>query len=91
MAVAQFAWFGSYTAASVSGPSAPPYFLVTALIGGAWWAALGLTRSREARTLGHGPQEFQRVLRATWITFASVAVLAFLTQWDIVCRLLTPI
>ena len=56
---------------------------MSALIGVAWWAALGVTRSREARILGQGPQEFQRVLQATWATFAAVAVLAFVTQWDI--------
>lgn len=83
MALAQFVRFGSTTDKSVSGPSAPPYFLVTMIIGVAWWAALGVTRSREARILGHGSQEFQRVLQATWVTFAAVAILAFLTQWDI--------
>ncbi|WP_430868333.1 sugar transferase [Demequina aurantiaca] len=83
MVVAQFARFGSVTDYSVSGPAAPPYLLVTVGIGVAWWIALGMTRSREAWILGHGPHEFQRVVQATGGTFVAVAVLAFLTQWDI--------
>ena len=83
MAVAQFWRFGSHTAPTVAGQAAPPYYLVTVLIGLSWWAALAITRSREPRILGHGPHEFQRVLKATWYTFATVAILAFLTQWDI--------
>jgi len=83
MAVAQFTRFGSTPGQVVSGPSAPPYLLVTVGVGVTWWVALGMAHSREARIFGHGPQEFQRVLRATWFTFAAVAILAFLTQWDI--------
>jgi len=33
--------------------------------------------------MGHGPQEFQRVVAASWYTFAVVAIVGFLTQWQI--------
>lgn len=83
MAIAQFARFGGSSVPLVSGASDTPYLAVTIAIGVLWWLALGVTHSREPRILGHGPQEFQRVINSTWTTFAVVAVIGFLTQWQI--------
>lgn len=83
MVVAQGARFGWDPNAPVAGPSAPPYWTVTTVIAIVWLTNLSLTRSREARILGHGPQEFQRVLAASWYTFAAIAIVGFLTQWQI--------
>ncbi len=83
MFIAQHVRFGQGLEGDVSGGSAPPYAAVSLGIGVLWWGALGLSRSREPRILGHGPQEFQRVLGATWTAFAAVAVLGFATQWQI--------
>lgn len=75
--------FGFDPNVPVSGPSAPPYWFVSLAIGVLWLLALNWTRSREPRILGHGPQEFQRVFSASWYTFAAVAIVGFLTQWQI--------
>jgi len=75
--------FGPDWLASVVGPSAPGYWFVTAAIGVLWLFALHWTRSREARVLGVGPQEFVRVARAGWLVLATVAICGFLTQWQI--------
>lgn len=83
MITAQALRFGWDPTVPVSGPSAPPYWFVSATIGVLWLINLAGTRSREARILGHGPQEFQRVVNASWLTFAFVAIVGFLTQWQI--------
>lgn len=80
---AHAAWFGWDPLVAVAGPSAPPYWQLTIAIGGLWFLCLGLTRSREPRVLGHGPQEFQRVIAAGWWTFATIAIVGYLTQWQI--------
>lgn len=83
MTLAQVARFGGDPLADVAGNIAPPYALVTAIIGIAWWLALGAYRSRDARILGHGIHEFQRVVTASWVTFAWVAVISFAFQISI--------
>ena len=83
VAVAQGARFGFYSNANVSGPWALSYVVTSVAIGIAWWYALSWAGSREAGVLGHGPQELQRLMSASWRTFSVVAVLGFLTQLQI--------
>jgi len=83
MVLAQAARFGWNPEEPVAGPSAPPYWFVSLAIALLWLINLALTRSREPRILGHGPQEFQRVVSASWYTFALIAIVGFLTQWQI--------
>lgn len=83
LVMAQGVRFGWNPNEPVAGPSAPPYWTVSAAIAVMWLLGLWWTRSREARILGHGPQEFQRVVAASWYTFAIVAIVGFLTQWQI--------
>lgn len=83
MVAAHAVRFGFDPDVPVSGPSAPPYWFVSLAIAALWLGALSWNRSREARILGHGPQEFQRVVSASWNTFAVVAIIGFLTQWQI--------
>lgn len=83
MVIAHYTKFGWDPLARVSGAVTPSYSLVTVVIGVGWWLSLGAFRSRDARILGHGPQEFQRVLRASWVTFAWVAVAGFLLKAQI--------
>lgn len=67
----------------VAGASSPAYWQVTVAVVILWLLQLGWARSTEPRILGHGPQEFQRVLSASWRTFAWIAIIGFLTQWQI--------
>ena len=83
MVTAQAIRFGWNSDEPVAGPSAPPYGFVSLAIAALWIAMLAGTRSREARILGHGPQEFQRVVAASWYTFSIIAIVGFLTQWQI--------
>jgi exopolysaccharide biosynthesis polyprenyl glycosylphosphotransferase len=83
LALAQAVRFGWDSSVPVAGPAAPPYWVVSTAIAVLWLANLALARSREARILGHGPQEFQRVVAASWYTFSIIAIVGFLTQWRI--------
>ncbi|MBO1752650.1 sugar transferase [Actinotalea sp. BY-33] len=62
----------------VTGAFAPSYLAVSAVLAVAWFAALGLARSRDHREIGSGPTEYARVFRASWQLFALVAVVAFM-------------
>ncbi|WP_169746581.1 sugar transferase [Demequina maris] len=75
--------FGWDPLVGVTGHASPAYWQVTVIVGVLWVLQLGWTRSREALVLGHGPQEFQRVVRASWNTFTIVAIVGFLTQWQV--------
>ena len=55
-----------------------PYFLVAALVGLVWWAALALTRSYESRFLGEGPEEFKRVAQASVRIAAALGIVCYL-------------
>jgi exopolysaccharide biosynthesis polyprenyl glycosylphosphotransferase len=83
MVVAHGFRFGWNPSIPVSGPAAPPYWFVSLGIAALWLLQLTWTHSRQPRILGHGPQEFQRVVSASWRTFTIVAVIGFLTQWQI--------
>lgn len=83
MVFAHAARFGRDLWAPVAGAGNQTYAVLTLAIGILWIIQLGVTRSREAKILGHGPQEFQRVVAAGWWTFALVAIVGFLTQWQI--------
>ena len=80
---AHAARFGGDPFVNVAGPAAPPYVMVTVAIGTLWLAELEWTHSRDPRIYGHGAEEYARVVRAAWRTFAIVAVVGFLTHWEI--------
>lgn len=83
MALAHAVRFGWDVVRNVAGPAAPNYWWLSLAIGALWMLQLGWSSSREPRLLGHGSQEFQRVVQASWRTFAIIAVVGFLTQWQI--------
>ncbi|WP_296664621.1 sugar transferase [Demequina sp.] len=75
--------FGWDPFTTLVGPSGPAYWWVTVAVSVLWLLQLGWTRSRDARILGQGPEEYQRIGTAGWRTFAIVAIIGFLTQWHI--------
>lgn len=83
VAIAHQVRFGFDSKTAVTGPWAPSYVATSLVIGLAWWLALAWAGSRQAGVLGHGPQELQRIMTASWRTFSVVAVVGFLTQLQI--------
>jgi len=59
------------------------YALVTVLLPVIWLAVLALSRCYEARFLGSGPDEFQRVLNASVRVTALVAVIALIGRLEV--------
>jgi exopolysaccharide biosynthesis polyprenyl glycosylphosphotransferase len=58
------------------------YLVVGAAIAAAWCAMLAVSKSRDVRIIGHGPDEYARVSRATILVFGWVAILSLLLKWD---------
>ncbi|WP_144268107.1 sugar transferase [Demequina sp. NBRC 110055] len=83
MALAHGVRFGWEPFIPVQGDNGPAYALVTVAIIVVWVVLLGWSKSRDAAVLGHGPEEFQRVMHASWLVFAGIAIVGFLTQWQI--------
>ncbi|GAA1962269.1 sugar transferase [Agromyces allii] len=59
------------------------YLTLTTAIAIGWLVALSATRSRMLRNIGTGMVEYQRVVNATFLTFGTLAAVAFLFQIDI--------
>lgn len=59
-----------------------PYVVLSLVLAGAWWAMLALRGSREAPVLGHGTEEYKRVVSASLILFGLVAIISYALQID---------
>ncbi|MER2133599.1 MAG: sugar transferase [Arthrobacter sp.] len=59
------------------------YLLVTAILAASWWLSLGLTGSRDTTVLGHGTEEYKRILSASFWVFGLVAVVSYALQLEI--------
>lgn len=58
-------------------PSIPPYVALSLFLAAAWWLMLLLLGSRESKVLGHGPEEYKRVLQASLWLFGLVAIVSY--------------
>lgn len=59
-----------------------PYTLVTVLVIAAWWLVLGAGGSRETTILGHGPEEYKRVLTSSLWLFGAIAIISYVFGLD---------
>jgi exopolysaccharide biosynthesis polyprenyl glycosylphosphotransferase len=79
---AQLWHFGTASDDRARGPFDISYTALGAVIVLLWWAVLELVRTRDARLIGDGPDEYRRVARATFITFGSIAIVSLIFKWD---------
>lgn len=84
---AQLIWFG-FGNAQVAIRNDPritdvSYWLFSASLVVAWFAALALSDSRSQRVLGCGPTEYLRVADSSLRLFGLIAIIAFLTEVDV--------
>ncbi|WP_327019693.1 sugar transferase [Arthrobacter sp. Soil782] len=59
-----------------------PYLILSLALAAAWWFMLYLLGSREAVVLGHGTEEYKRVLEASLWLFGLVAIVSYALQLD---------
>ncbi|WP_344857523.1 sugar transferase [Planomonospora alba] len=76
-AAAFFVRFGEVT------PYAVPYAVLSAALPVVWVCVVALNRAYEARLIGLGPEEFQRVLQCGFMVTAALAVGAYATKTDV--------
>nr|WP_255670329.1 sugar transferase [Aeromicrobium wangtongii] len=79
---AQIWHFGIDTDALAKGPFDLSYSALGVVIVASWWATLHFLQTRDIRIIGHGPDEYRRVARATFLMFGWVAILSLMFKWD---------
>ena len=62
--------------------SEQPYVVLSLVLAVGWWSMLSLRGSREATVLGHGNEEYKRVVSASLILFGLVAIVSYALQFD---------
>jgi exopolysaccharide biosynthesis polyprenyl glycosylphosphotransferase len=85
---AQFLRFGeleSVVTGAVAARSATGllYSLVTVAFVAGWMATLAVNDAYDERVIGHGPEEYQRVLQASFRFFAAVAILSYVFKLEL--------
>ncbi len=67
----------------VGGPLAPSFLATTAAVVVLWALMLAVFDSRDAKVVGFGSEEYKRVLNATFVVFAVVAMVSYLFQLNL--------
>jgi exopolysaccharide biosynthesis polyprenyl glycosylphosphotransferase len=65
--------FGTSTVDFRLGGLSLPFVMLAATMACVWWVCLTLLHTRSHRLIGHGTEEYRRVLRATWVAYAVLA------------------
>jgi exopolysaccharide biosynthesis polyprenyl glycosylphosphotransferase len=82
LAIVRAARFGLASDARPHAPFSPSYDVLGVVMAIAWWLTLNTFRTRSPRVIGHGTEEYLRVIRATWAAFALMAALAVAFKVD---------
>ena len=69
--------FGDDLRVSV-GASPLTYAVTASIIGVVWWLVLGAFGSRQRRVIGHGLEEYIRVVSASHFTFGGIAIISYI-------------
>ncbi|WP_354178694.1 sugar transferase [Arthrobacter sp. UYP6] len=83
LALAHIVRFGLNQSSVDAGSIALPYTLVSAFIVCAWMAALSAYRSRDGLIVGHGMEEYRRVVGATMTLLGCLAMVCLIFGVDI--------
>jgi hypothetical protein len=73
--------FGVPETESIQFPN-QPYVLLSVGLAISWWIMLLLIGSREPTVLGHGTEEYKRVIRASLWLFGIVAIISYALRLD---------
>ncbi|VXB52416.1 sugar transferase [Aeromicrobium sp. 9AM] len=80
--LAELLRFGPSATVTADGPFSVSYEGLGAFIAAMWWGSLSMFQSRDLRILGEGADEYQRIVRATFIMFGTLAIASLLFKWD---------
>lgn len=75
--------FGSVQRQPLVTAAGEPYILATIVLACSWWVMLSLWGSRDTTVLGHGPEEYKRVISASFWLFGAVAIVSYAFQLDV--------
>ena len=64
-------------------PTGVPYSLVTAAFVAGWMTTLAISDAYDERVIGHGPEEYERVIQASFRFFAVVAILSYIFKLEL--------
>jgi exopolysaccharide biosynthesis polyprenyl glycosylphosphotransferase len=82
MAAAQLSRFGTDETFVRTTEGALPYSVLGVVVALAWWVSLQFHRTRSHRVVGHGVEEYRRVVVATFRVFAVLAMLSLMFKVD---------
>ncbi|MGZ2223534.1 sugar transferase [Glutamicibacter nicotianae] len=78
MLAAQLGRFGTQLDAELVGSSIDPnYWVISIVIGVAWWISIGSAGSRDIRVVGTGVTEYKSVTVSTFYLFGGVAIVSY--------------
>jgi exopolysaccharide biosynthesis polyprenyl glycosylphosphotransferase len=83
VSLAQLLRFGTDPATLKSEVSVFSYTLVSGVLMAAWFIALAVVRSRQARAVGTGFDEYRRVISASTALFGAVAIVSYLLKLEV--------
>lgn len=83
MTCAVFLRFGDTRASTQIGSETVGYLALSVIIGGSWWFALSVYRTRDEHVLGHGTEEYRRVVRATIMVVGWLAIILLAFKIDV--------
>lgn len=75
--------FGVDATSDPGGRLSVSYLTVSLAIATLWWVCLALMRTRDPKILAEGPEEYRRLLRATFIVFGWVAIVSLMLKFDL--------
>lgn len=81
LGTAQIVRFGGSPDRQVSGLGTS-YAVLGIVLAGAWWLSLQVHQARSPRVVGHGWEEYRRVIVATFRVFAVLAILSVALKMD---------
>jgi exopolysaccharide biosynthesis polyprenyl glycosylphosphotransferase len=81
--VAQMMRFGISSEAALANASVVSYTAISLLLAVCWSLMLTLFRTREARMVGSGAEEYRRIAHAAFALFGSIAIVGFLFKIDL--------
>lgn len=74
--------FGSPENGSIISKEGMPYISISLVLACSWWLMLSAWGTRDSRILGHGTEEFKRVVSSSLWLFGIIAIVSYTFQFD---------